>query len=139
MTNENTINSLLEEPPAIYNPSTFQGGIIIKYFQNIGLIIKKNCPIYGDLMNLCKRNDIIDKIAFRCHKRNPINDIKISIRNGTIFENIQIKIQIIYVLIYFCFIENLSLSNAYEKTKNFYQQIWITPTTTNKISKLFFF
>ena len=69
----------------------FQEDIIIKYFQNVGLINKEK---YGDLMNICKRNDTIDKIAFRCHRRNPIHDIKINIRNGSIFENFQVKIKL---------------------------------------------
>ena len=115
-----------------------QEDIIIKYFQNVGLISKdKYCPKYGDLMNISKRNDTIDKIAFRYHRRNPIHDIKINIRNGTSFENFQVKIQIIYFLIYYCFIENISINTAYEKTKSFCQQLGLTPTTPSIISKLF--
>ena len=83
------------------------------------------------------RNDTIDKIAFRYHRRNPIHDIKINIRNGSIFENFQVKIQIIYFLIYYCFIENISINTAYEKTKIFCQQLGLTPTTPSSINKLF--
>ncbi len=57
----------------------------------------------------------------------------------TIFENFQIKIQIIYFLIYYCFIENSSISTTYEKTKSFCQQIGETPITTSSISKFFYF
>jgi len=46
-------------------------------------------------MNIFKKNDSIDKVAFRCHKRNPIHDIKINLQNENTYENFQIKIQII--------------------------------------------
>ena len=93
--NENAKNAIFEDPPIVYNPSSFQEDIIIKYFQNVGLINKeKYCPKCGDIMNICKRNYTIDIIAFRCHRRNPIHDIKINIRNGSIFENFQVKIKL---------------------------------------------
>ena len=33
--NNNSINNIIEFPPAIYNPANFQPEIIIKYFQSI--------------------------------------------------------------------------------------------------------
>ena len=136
--NDNSINNIIESPPPIYNPANFQPEVIIKYFQSIGFIDKvKNCPKCGDMMNICKRSDTIDKISWRCHKRNPAHDAKINIRHGTIFENFQIKIQILYFLIYYCFIENMSLSSASEKTRYFCQQICEIPPTINIILKFF--
>ena len=124
---ENAINALIEDPIVSYNTSSFKKEITIKYFLNVGLINKvKYCLKCGDLMNICKRNDTIDKISFRCHKRNPEHDIKINLLNGTIFENFQIKIQIIF-LIYYYFIENTSISTEYKNIKNFCQQMRLTP------------
>ena len=138
ISNDNSGNNIIESPPLIYNPANFQPELIIKYFQSIGFIDKsKICPKCGNIMNICKRNDTIDKVSWRCHKRNPIHDVKINIRNGTIFENCEIKIQIIYFLLYYCFIENTSLSTASEKTRNFCQQIGEIPPTINTISKFF--
>ena len=94
---------------------------------------EKYCPKCGNLMKICKRNDAIDKISFRCHKRNPSHDTKYNIRAGTIFENFQIKKQKIYFLIYFCFIENNNISTTYEKAKSFCQQIDETPTSVATI------
>ena len=86
-------------------------------------------------MIICNRKDTIDKVSWRCHKGNPAHDVKINIRVGTIFENSQIKIQIIYFLLYYCFIENTSLSRASEKSRTFCQQIGEIPPTINTISK----
>jgi len=68
---------------------------------------------------MCNRNDTIIKVSWRCHKPNPAHDEKINIGVGTIFENFQIKIQIIYFLLYYCFIENTSLSTESEKRELF--------------------
>ena len=133
--NDNSINNIIESPPPIYNPANFQPETIIKYFQSIEFIDKtKNCPKCGDIMKMCNRNDTIDKVSWRCHKRNPAYDVKINIRLGTVFENFQIKIQIIYFLLYYCFIENTSLSTASEKTRTFCQQIGEISPTINTIS-----
>ena len=88
-------------------------------------------------MGNCKRNYTIHKISWRCHKLNPVNDENINIRFGTIFENFQIRIEIIHFLLYYCFIENMSLSTSSEKTKNFCQKIGETPPFINTISKFF--
>ena len=63
----------MEDPPVVYNTSSLQENIIIKYFQNEGLISKeKYWPKCGDLMSISKRNDTIDKVAFRWYKVNPL-------------------------------------------------------------------
>ena len=129
--NDNAINNIIQSPRLIYNPSNFQSELIIKYFQNIGLIDKsKKCPKCGNIMNICKRTDTVDKVSWRCHKRNPVHDVKINIRKGTtLFENFEIKIQFIYFLLYYYFIENTSLGTASEKIKNFCEQIGEIPPT----------
>ena len=104
--NDNAINNIIQSPPLIYNPANFQSELIIKYFQSIGLIDKsKKCPKCGNIMNISKRTDTVDKVSWRCHKRNPVHDVKINIRKGTtLFENFEIKIQIIsfyYIIVLF--------------------------------------
>ena len=51
-------------------------------------------------------------------KKSP-HDIKINIRTGFIFETFQIKIQVLYFLLYFCFSENSSINNSYHKCQTF--------------------
>ena len=122
--NDNAINNIIQSPLLIYNLENFQSELIIKYFQSIGLIGKsKKCPKCGNIMNICKRT--------------PVYDVKINTRKGTLFENFEIKIQIIYFLLYYCFIENTSLSTASEKIKNIYEQIGEIPPIINTISKFF--
>ena len=54
-------------------------------------------------MNMITQKSSIDKFVRRCHKRNPPHDIKVSKRDGSIFEHFHIIISILYFLIYFCF------------------------------------
>ena len=61
------------------------------------------------------QNNSIDKVIWRCHKRAPPHDIKTNIWEGYIFERFQIKIYILYFIIYFCLIDNMSIS--VEKSK----------------------
>ena len=88
-------------------------------------------------MNLVTQNSTIDKVIWRCHKRSPPHDERINIREGSIFENLQIKINILYFLLYYCFIENISINNAFIKCKDFCQQIGETSTTVPSIIKFF--
>ena len=74
-------------------------------------------------MNICKRNGTIDIVEYRCHKRNPIYDIKKNLRNGTILE-------------YYCFIKNTNINAANEK-KSFVQQIWLISIKIITINKFF--
>ena len=106
--NENNINNILEETPIVYNPNSFASEVIIHYLKNLKLL--KNiqyCNICGNAMNMCKKGDAIDRIVWRCHKRKPAHDIKINIRKDSIFESFQIKIQVLYFLLFFCFSQKI--------------------------------
>ena len=136
--NENNINNILEETPIVYNPNSFASEVIIHYLKNLKLL--KNiqyCNICGNAMNMCKKGDAIDRIVWRCHKRKPAHDIKINIRKDSIFESFQIKIQVLYFLLFFCFSENIGINKTYEKCKNFWEQIGETTVTPASITKFF--
>ena len=128
-----------EIPPEIYNISFFQTNIIVNYLQKAGLLKSKFiCPICLSEMNMILQNSSIDKLVWRCHKRNPQHDIKKNIREGSIFEGFQIKITILYFIIYFCFIENISIREAQIKCDKFASQIGEKSITTNSIYKFYF-
>ena len=81
------------------------------------------CPTCGNIMSLIIHKPSKDKIIWRCHKRNPPHDIKINIREGSVFEGFQLKISVLYFLLYFCFIENLSIKGSFIKCNDFCNQI----------------
>lgn len=66
---------------------------IVEIFQNQNIINKdKLCPKWQNKMKLVDDKSYIDKFIFRCRSINPNHEIKLNLRNGTIFENIQIPI-----------------------------------------------
>lgn len=84
---ENNINNIIDEPPIVYNPNSFAPEVIIHYWQKLKLLKNMQyCNICGNAMNMCKKGDAIDRLVWRCHKRNPSQDIKINIRKDSIFE-----------------------------------------------------
>ena len=61
-----------EIPPETYNISLFQTNIIINYLQKAGLLKSKCiCPICLSEMYMIIQTSSIDKLVWRCHKRNP--------------------------------------------------------------------
>ena len=97
--NPNEINENIEDPPKIYNPASFQINVIINYLQKNGLFKNKNiCKKCGSNMNLVTQNSTIDKVIWRCHKRSP-PDERINMREGSIIENLQIKMNLLYFFI----------------------------------------
>ena len=102
---KNTISNIIEEPPITYNSHSFESKVIIHYFQNKNLL--KNIQyfnVYRNAMNICKKSNAIDKLVCQFHKRKPAHDIKIRITKCSFFEPFQIKIQIFYFLLLFCFV-----------------------------------
>ena len=136
--NPNLFNEINDEPPTIYNPASFQANIIINYLQK-QKILRSNivCPKCGNVMNMISNNASIDKLVWRCHKRQPSHDIKINIREGSIFEGFQIKIPILYFLMYFCFIENISINSAIIKCNDFSYQVGEGGITAQSIIKFY--
>jgi len=85
------------------------------------------------------QNNSIDKVIWRCHKRAPLHDVKTNIREGSIFEGFQIKIYILYFLIYFCFNENISISVAKSKCDSLCSQLGECSISSKSIYKFFSF
>ena len=52
-----------------------------------------------------------DGKIWTCRGGIPVHDTKFNIRKNSIYENIIIQIQILYIINLYCFIENLSLEN----------------------------
>ena len=88
-------------------------------------------------MKMVEYKASIDNLIWRFHKRLPPHDIKINIRNGSIFEGLQIKITVLYFLLYFCFIENMSINESVSKCNGFCVQVGETNTTAQSVSKFY--
>ena len=69
--------------------------------------------------------------------RNPPHDVIIHIRKDSIFESFKININILYFLLFFCFTENISINDSYEKCKIFCQDIGEGSITPVSIGKFF--
>ena len=111
---------------------------IIEIFQNHNIINKVIlCPKCQNKMKLVGDKSYIDKFIFRCRSINPNHDIKLNLRNGTIFENIQIPINLIYYLVFSCFIDNISINKTEAKMKAFCKKSDISNISKSNIIKLF--
>ena len=82
-------------------------------------------------------NSFIDRICFRCRKKNPYHDIKINIRKDSVFENVRMSLVSIYFLIYECLIEKKSISNTTFEHKEFIKHIDAESVSQQNITKLF--
>ena len=88
-------------------------------------------------MNIVDHKASTDKVIWRCHKRINPHDIKINIRNDSIFEGFQSKINVLYFLLYLYFLENLSIIESLNKCNDFCSQIGETGTTAQTISNFY--
>ena len=86
---------------SIYNPNIYNFDFIYSYFKD-KTILKSSirCPVCNNLMSVNKDKSFIGGICFRCSKVNPKHDIKYSIRKYSIFENVKIKLVVLYFIIY---------------------------------------
>ena len=88
-------------------------------------------------MNLVTKYSSYDKFIWRYHTRSPEYDIKINIRTGSVLEGFLIKIPILYFILFFCRCENISINNAFNKTKYFCMQIWEVGVDKESLSKFY--
>lgn len=96
-----------EEPENIgesiikYNPLDFQMEKIIHILKELQLLKKENiCPKCNNNMHLTNNKNFKDKICWRCTKKgNNSHDIKINIRNGSIFSLMIQKIIVLMLLL----------------------------------------
>ena len=130
--NQNFDNSIL------YNKETLTKEYIINFLMNNGILQNKFiCPICSKNMILSNNNSYADGKIWRCRGGIPLHDIKTNIRTNSIFENINIQIQILYFITFFCFIENLSLEKAFIETNNNKEILGNNTVTINGISKIY--
>lgn len=88
-------------------------------------------------MKLVNSNANVDKVIWRCRSINPSHDIKINIRAGSFFENINVPLNAIYFLIFNCFIKNYSTRKASNEMKRFSEFMGQTKPNLNTIIKIF--
>ena len=88
-------------------------------------------------MKLYNDNSYIDKKIWRCRGKNPIHDIKINIRINSIFEDIKVKLYILYYLTFKCFPFNKSINKAFIDIKDLSSKLNESSTTLNTISKIY--
>ena len=131
-------NSQNLENSLLYNKETLtKEYIIIFLMNNDNLQNKFICPICSKNMILSNNNLYADGKIWRCRGGIPSHDIKTNIRTNSIFENINIQIQILYFVTFFCFIENLSLEKAFTETNNNKEFLGNNTVTINGISKIY--
>ena len=103
--------------------------------------ILKNHPICEKCdkpMKLVKNKNNIDGKIWRCRtKGEDKHDIKLNIRNGSVFENIKTDIRLLYFILFYNFVENKSIKETYNNYKEFAKQLNIIKITKRQISKLY--
>lgn len=62
---------------------------------------------------------MMDKYVWRCRGNAPKHDIKINIRRKSILDGLHINLQILYFIIFHCFVENKSLNETLCETEDF--------------------
>ena len=67
----------------------------------------------------------------------PKHDIKINIRRKSILEGIHINLQILYFIIFHCFVENKSLNETLGETEEFAKQLGICGITKAILSNVY--
>ena len=137
---QNRVNNIENNdiPPNVYNPVTFQTEILIKYFQDVG-IFKKNvyCHKCGNLCNLVKDSQVIDKLIWRCRGKSDGHDVKINVRDKSILSGLHINIQNLYFLIFHCFCEGKSISESVIDCSDFSKKIGVPGSTISSVRKIF--
>lgn len=115
------INAEINDGPSgIYEPSLFQKKILVEYFQNNGIFLETVfCDKCGNKCQLLKENQAIDEYVWRCRGHNPKHDTKINIRTQSFLEGLHINIQILYFVIFHCFVEAKSLNETKIETNEF--------------------
>ena len=118
--NNNIINEESNLANIIYNPNIYNFNFIYTYFKEKGVFKSGiKCPVCNNLMSIYKDKSFFDGICFHYLQFNPKNDIKYSKRKYSIFENIKIKLIILYFKAYECLLINSSTKKTELEVKNF--------------------
>ena len=75
--------------------------------------------------------------VWRCRSSNLLHDIKKNIRRDSIFESINVRINVIYYLTFNCFLNHYSINQTYISNENFCSIMGISKTARNIIVDLF--
>ena len=100
--------------PQAFNVADYDLKKIISYFQDRDLLQKEfKCP------KLEYNKQYIDNYYFRCRNKSPNHDIKENIRKNSIFSDIKIPINVIYNLLFNCFLKNIGINKSVINNNNF--------------------
>ena len=138
-------NEIIEEEESeenenfnLYNVEQFELDKILNIFFNKEIFAKyKFCPKCGNLMKLDNNKNYLDGKVWRCRTKIIPHDIKINIRDKSLFEDCNIQLQIIYFLTFYCFPEKLSIEKSYLEIKNNQNLFGFKLCTKNSISKVY--
>ena len=121
----------------LYNKENLEKEYIINFLMNNVLQNKFVCPKCLKNMSLVNNNLYADGKLWRCRGGISAHDNKFNIRKNSIYENINIQIQILYFITFYCFIENLSLEKAFTETNKVKDFLGNNTVTINGISKIY--
>ena len=134
---EDEENENINEPQS-FKASDYELKKIISYFQDKGLLQKEfRCPECEEFMKMEYNKQYIDNYCFRCRSKSPIHDIKVNIRNNSIFSDIKIPINVIYNLLFNCFLKNIGINKSFINNSEFCSKLGLPKTTYNTIVKFF--
>ena len=106
--------------PLAINPNYYEQLKIINLFQKNKLLNDRViCPKCNQDMKKEKCTSYIDKYCWRCHSNGALFDLKINIRTASFFNGIRIQLNVLYYLIYNCFVNQYSISKTYNEILNF--------------------
>ena len=108
----------IKEPQAF---ADYEYKKIILYFQEKGILQFKS-PKCESSMKLESNVDYINNYFFRWRSKSPIHDIRENLRKNSIFwyiHIIHIPINVIYYLLFKCFLKNIVINKSYINITNF--------------------
>ena len=99
-----------------------------------------NCPKCNTLKNLIDNVNYKDGCVWRYVKKGNVkHDIKINIRNNSIFENeIKTDIRFLYFILLENYILNILINTVYRNCKEFSKGISIEPVSRNCLGKIYY-
>ena len=121
-----------------YNLNEYEDEYIYTKLVNLKLLENNyRCPKCYNYMKLTKDNSFIDKKVWRCTSSNPKHDVKINVRINSIYEGLQVKLFILYFLIFECFLLHKSIKKSYLDLKDLCSQLGQQASSYNTINKIF--
>ena len=124
-----------------YKKENYKIKDIINQLMKLNILRKSvNCPNNNALMNLTDNINYKDGCVWRCVKKGNVkHDIKINIRNKSIFENvIKTDICLLYFILLENYILNIPINTVYRNCKEFSTDISIKPISRNCLGKIYY-